>query len=380
MASELVTDTPPAATAECFPEPTTDDRRIRDNEDMKTFLARSTMEHAVELRRFVNANLCLLPSHVAQPICRALHGEYFRPSLFELVVARTLQVLGPRDLSYEIATSSGSRPDLRATFADGHIVVDATVPNFDAEIIQSHEAHKLLIDIIEALIPAGWTFFVERLPSVAPSDSKREFKSMLISVFATLPASSEGFAPLSYEVTAEHPQGEIRLLLGARPSHWQRAYAGGPASAAFGDTDKRVEKVLRRKRFQLRGTDAPALIAIAGGMGESIEDIDIALFGRTWEQQDESRRPVEFGFDPSGIWGKLRGGESVIGGVLMFCHWQWTIGDDPVLYINPRFNGSLPRAFEALQRRELRDGTIAAKTARSTGFFSFLRGAAGLTP
>jgi hypothetical protein len=33
-------------------------------------------------------------------------------------------------------------------------------------------------------------------------------------------------------------------------------------------------------------------------MGESIEDIDIALFGRTFERQDEQRRVIETGFDP----------------------------------------------------------------------------------
>jgi hypothetical protein len=380
MTSELVTESRPATAVECFPEPEIDDLTIRHGEEIKTFLARSTIDRAIELRRFINANLHVLPDDLAQPLCRALHGEHFRPSLFELVVARTLQVLGARALSYEVATATGRRPDLHVTFTDGRIVVDATVPEFDAEIVKAHEANQRLIDIIEALIPTTWTFFVERLPSIGPNDSQREFKSALLSIFATLPASSEGFAPLSYEVAAGHPQGEIRLLLGARPAHWQRAYGGGPASAAWGDTDARVEKALRRKRSQLRGSDVPALIAIAGGMGEAIEDIDIALFGRTWERHGESQKPVEFGFDPSGIWGKLRGGETVLAGVLVFCHWQWTLGDDPVLYVNPRFGGSLPRALKVLHRREFRGGSIAPTAARFSGFFPILRGAAGLKP
>ncbi len=380
MTSELETKPRPAATVECFPEPETDDQTIGSGEDMKTFLARSTMDHAVELRRFINGNLRVLPDHVGHALCAALHGENFRPSLFELVVARMLQVVGTSELNYEAATASGRQPDLRATFDDGRIIIDATVPEFDAEILKAHETNQRLIDIIEALIPAGWTFFVERLPSIGPSDSQREFKNALVAMFAKLPTSSEGYAPLSYESVGEHPQGEIRLLLGERAAHWQRAYGGGPASTAFGDTDARVGKALRRKRSQLRGADMPALIAIAGGMGESLEDIDIALFGRTWERHDETRTPVEFGFDPSGVWGKLRGGESVLAGVLVFCHWQWTIGDDPVLYVNPRFEGSLPRALEVFHRRELRAGAIAATPARSTGFFPILRGAAGLRP
>lgn len=380
MTSELETESRPAAAAGCFfPEPEIDDQSIRRGEDMLAFLGRSTLHHAVELRRFTNANLRLLPPDVSHALCKALHGEYFRPSLFELVVARTLQVVGARELSYEAEAQTGSRPDLRATFEDGTLIVDATVPEFDAEIVKTHEAQQPLIDVIEDLIPAGWTFFVERLPRIGPSDSQREFKTALRAEFAKLPGSSETIAPMSYAIAAEHPQGEIRLLLGARPAEWERAYVGGPASAAWGDTDSRVEKALRRKRSQLRGGDAPALVAIAGGMGESIEDFDIALFGRTVDRLDEHGRHVETRFDPSGIWGKLRGGESVLAGILVFCQWQWTVGDDPVLYVNPRYGGSLPHALEVLQRREFREGSTAWTAARSSGFFSILRGAAGLT-
>lgn len=379
MTSELETEIRAAAAAACFPEPEIDDQRLR-REDEQDFLARSTRDFAIEMRHFLNANLRLLPSGVEQPMCRALHGVNFRPSFFELVVVRTVQVLGARELSYEAEAQTGSHPDLRATFDDGVLVVDATAPEFDAEIVRTHETHQPLIDIIEELIPVGWTFFVERLPRIGPNDSQREFKSALRAAFATLPASSGGIAPLSFPLVAEHPQGEIRLVLGARPADWERAHSGGPASAAWGDTDGRVERALRRKRSQLRGGDAPALIAIAGGMSETVEDFDIALFGRTWERHDESRRVVETGFDPSGIWGRLQGGESVLAGALVFCHWQWTLGDDAVLYVNPRFGGTLPRALDVLQRREFRDGSIASTAARSSGFFPILRGVAGLRP
>jgi hypothetical protein len=298
MTPELETESRPAAATLCFPEPETDDQSVRRGEDMLAFLGRSTLDHAVELRLFANTNLRLLPPDVARALCKALHGEYFRPSLFELVVARTLQVIGARELIYEAEAQTGRHPDLRATFDDGALIVDATVPEFDADIVKANAAHQPLIQIIEDLIPAGWTFFVEHLPRIGPNDPQREFKAALRAEFAKLPASSEGIAPLSYALVAQHPQGEIRLLLGARPADWQHAYAGGPASAAWGDTDARVGKALRRKRSQLRGGDAPAVVAIAGGMGESIEDIDIALFGRTFERQDEQRRVIETGFDP----------------------------------------------------------------------------------
>jgi hypothetical protein len=371
----------------CFPEPTTPDLALgRDGEGMPSFLARSTMPHAIELRRFVNANLRLLPPDVSTSLCKALHGEYFRPSLFELVVARTFQILGTRELTYETEIQTGSQPDLQATFNDAAVIMDATVPEFDAEIIRNWKSQQPLIKVIEDEIPAGWSFFVESLPDLGPDDSRKDFKKAIRAEFAKLanlevpPEALSPLAPDSRAVFVELDRGSISLRLGGRPSSWQRAYAGGPASGAFGDTNSHVERALRRKRHQLRGAGAPALVAIAGGMGERIDDFDIALFGTTFERHDEHRRVVEVGFNPTGIWGRLRDGESVVAGMLVFCRWQWTLGDDPVLYMNPRFSGSLPRALEVLHRRGIRDGTIASTPARSSGFFPLLRGAAGLAP
>jgi hypothetical protein len=315
MTSELEIVSSPTGEAGCFPEPAIADQTIRRDEDMLAFLRRSTLDHAVELRRFTNANLRLLPPDVARAMCATLHGEHFRPSLFELVVARMLQVIGARELVYEAVAQTGSRPDIRATFDDGSLVVDATVPEFDAETIKANAAHQPQIDIIEDLIPAGWSFFVEELPRIEPNDSTREFKKAIEAERARLaqhPPPQETVSALwpdAQAIRVRQAQGEIRLRLGGRPSWWQRAYVGGPASAAFGDTDARVEKALRDKRPQLRRAQAPAVIAIAGGLGETIEDFDIALFGRTFERHDEHRPVVETGFRPSRIWGRLRGGE-----------------------------------------------------------------------
>jgi len=380
------TESRSAAEAGCFPEPTIADESIRRGEDEQAFLARSTGAFAVEMRRFVNGNLRLLPLDVAVPLCKALHGEKFRPSYFELVVARTLQVIGARELAYELEAQTGSHPDLRATYDDGVLVVDATVPDFDAEIVKDQQGYEPLIDVIENLTPAGWTFFVDSLPCIGPNDSRKGFKDAIKAEFAKIAElqppdeTISSLSPLALEIRAEHPQGEIQLRLGGRPADRERAYGGGPTSLTYGDTDARVEKALRRKRAQLRGGDAPAIVAIAGGMGESIEDFDIALFGRTFERLDEHRRVVETGLSPAGIWGKLQGGESVLAGVLVFCRWRWTLGDDTVLYVNPRYRGSLPRALEVVQRRELRRGSIASTTARASGIFPLLRAAAGLAP
>lgn len=78
---------------------------------------------------------------------------------------------------------SGSRPDLRATF-DGDLVVDAIVPEIDAEIVKANTAHQPLIDIIEGRIPAGWSFFVKELQRIGRNDSPRDFKNATAREFA----------------------------------------------------------------------------------------------------------------------------------------------------------------------------------------------------
>jgi hypothetical protein len=335
---------------------------------MTAFLRRSTLPHAVNLRGFVNANLQELPADVARSICVALQGAQFRRPFFELVVARTLQLLGTRSLHYEQESETGRRPDLTAVFDDGAVIVDATVPEFDADIVKDQARYQPLIELIEAAIPAGWSFLVSRLPDIGLSDSRERFKDLIQEEFAKL----GNVGPVSeFYIVADHPQGEVRLTLYPRGDASDRAWIGGPATATFSDAERRIGAALHRKRRQLRGaaSKVPVLVAIAGGMGDSLVDFDINLFGRTFERRDERQQIVELGFMPSGIWGRLRGEGSVLAGVIAYCHWQWTVGDDPVLYVNPRYSGPFPSALQQLRRRTMSASGVTTSPGTFGGLF-----------
>ena len=123
---------------ECFPEPEREDlERGRPGEFFDSWLRRSTMPFALELRAFLNGNLTLLPSEMAIALCKSMSATKFRSTCFELIVARTLSIIGSRELHYERKTTTGRRPDLTASFRDGALAVDATTPEFDREIVEA---------------------------------------------------------------------------------------------------------------------------------------------------------------------------------------------------------------------------------------------------
>lgn len=173
---------------------------------------------------------------------------------------------------------------------------------------------------------------------------------------------------------AEHPQGRIELVL---VGGWDddRAWLMGPTSGGWGEADARVRKALSRKRSQLRGVGLPVLVAMAGGLSENLDDFDIALFGRTVGRVTD-RGEVSAGFDPSGEWGRSDVDTPIVAGVLAFCHLQYTLGDDPVLYLHPRFTGTLPRALDVLERRSLDASGVRVRPARFRRLFEQLRRAA----
>ena len=70
------------------------------------------MPFAPELRAFTNRNLEALPPEVAARLCAAMKGDRFRATVFEVIVARALNIPGAQSLIYEAATTSGRRPDL----------------------------------------------------------------------------------------------------------------------------------------------------------------------------------------------------------------------------------------------------------------------------
>lgn len=93
-----------------FPEPENADNTWAKEGGEGTFswLERSTLPRACAAREFLNSNLTLLPEEFANKLRRDL-AHRWQSAFFELIVARTLQVLGG-SLSIEESTASARLP------------------------------------------------------------------------------------------------------------------------------------------------------------------------------------------------------------------------------------------------------------------------------
>lgn len=180
---------------DCFPEPNitdvTDDTWARPGESMPSWLQRSARSGAVEVRAFVNRNIACLPESVRSRFCHALKVRW-SSALFELVVARALQLLGA-SIEVEPKAASGRHPDFRATFQDRVIIVEAMAPAFDQQIKREEKVHDELKPVIEQCVPDGWSIFLISLPLIGPSESKKALKEGLKQIFpASLTAEDHG--------------------------------------------------------------------------------------------------------------------------------------------------------------------------------------------
>ncbi len=69
-----------------------------------SWLRRSTLPLADDCREFLNRNLSLLPEDCQKGIFDHLqHKQHYKAGFFELIVGRTLQELGARDLHTVLA-------------------------------------------------------------------------------------------------------------------------------------------------------------------------------------------------------------------------------------------------------------------------------------
>ena len=158
-----------------FPEPPrADDSWGRHGEALTSWAERSTLPRARATRRFLNENLLALPKEQQPGLYRALHDRW--PSaFFELIAARTLQVLGA-SIEIEPGGAEDIRIDLVASFPDSTVGVEAVAPAFNVEVGEQVKQRNPLLDIIESLAPPDLWFLVESLPELGPSDSKKPFK------------------------------------------------------------------------------------------------------------------------------------------------------------------------------------------------------------
>ncbi|MCE7961714.1 MAG: hypothetical protein DYH05_04360 [Acidobacteria bacterium ACB1] len=269
----------------------------------------------------------------------------WRSAFFELIVARTLQALGAT-LKTEEPNETGRRPDFTATFADVPIVVEAVSPVFNAEAGEKIKTQKPLLEIIEEHKPDDVRCAVWKLPNIGLADSKKEFKTAIKSIFSTLPDSLDDGR---LDIVKQLSNGDIHITILPGKSKLGRV-AIEPIIAVIGNCVDRIGNAVKEKKNQVRDSEVPVLLAIeAPEIWCDLEDFDMALFGQTFERVDLEGRTVGTGFDASGIFASRRTDDPTYAGVLAFPGVGFKKCSDPVLYLHPRFRGSLPSVLAVLE-------------------------------
>ena len=246
------------------------------------WLARSTVDRAVECRRFLNQNVARLPSEDQSPMVTALRSRW-HSAFFELVVARLLQELGAA-VSIEAANPDGKKPDFRADFADGVVIVEAVTPVFNASLGQEARSRIPLISFIEANVPPGWCVGISELPRIGLSDSRQRFQTAVLEMLNVAPPRSPNE---TLKLTRELSSGTIRLHLLARRPTWTHRLAWEAPMVEIDNSVSRIAYAVKKKRKQVRGSCEPVILAIqASGLGSDTEDFDRALYGRRYVSLD----------------------------------------------------------------------------------------------
>ena len=357
---------------EWFPAPAyTDDTYARRGEPTTLWLQRSTVARAVAYRRFLNENLAVLPRAHQSVLYQALHDRW-HSAFFELIVARTLQVLGA-DIEVEPDSEAGTRIDFLACFPDRTVSVEAVAPVINAAAGEEAKRRNPLLDVIDSLAPPGWTILVVELPNLGPSDSKKRFKEAVKDLLdgQKWPETGSG----SKNLIAELPSGRVHLcLLPQRSSGASARPAVGsePPLTTWNNSEQRIRRAVKQKRRQGRNADAPALLAIhATGISSSFEDFDLALYGREVAIFDvEDARITGTKFETDGEFNKGSGAPTWAA-VLAFVNVDFPGGPEPVLYSHPRFRGDLPESLSSIERRtyDHQTGAVVVQPSQKAGFF-----------
>ncbi len=351
-----------------IPEPSVrDDTWGRRGEQPFEWFARSTLPRAMAGREFLNANLAKLPPPAQASIYQGLRVRW-QSAFFELIVARTLQLLGASVVA-EPEQADGRRPDFAARFSEATILIEAVSPIVDADIGERIKKRNPLLDIIEAAAPPGWRILVNELPDIGPTQSKKVLKRSVQRILDVAPPEhGAGRRKLVHQL----PQGSLELTLlpgdpGDNPI-WME-----PAIATFSDVLERIVHAVDKKRSQVQNAVVPAVLAInAGGFGRAdLDEFDVALLGSFVSVVDRNGAIVEVRFDPSGAFGPPKGQQRhpTFAAALAYPEIGFRPCPDPVLYIHPRFDGQLPAPLLELEQRTYDPGaqSISVTPARRTG-------------
>lgn len=330
-----------------FSEPSTEDGTWANRgEQTVDWLARSTLPRARAIRRFLNENISLLPEESQAKLVVDLRHRY-KSAFFELIVARTLQILGA-SITVEAKQSDNKHPDFIAQFSDGPVVVEAASPNFNSEAGEEAKDRNPLTDIIESLVPEGWSVQVWELPKIGPSGSKKAFRKAVANMLSIPPPSDD---TSELDLTEELPDGTIDLHLVPKRPNWPRIATEAPF-AVFDDSKELIRRVVRRKRRQVRQAGAPVLLAIEGSwLSASLESFDLALYGHCCEVFNIRMEREAPRFIADGLFTTVSDKPPTYAGVLAFPEVGFRSVTGPTLYHHPRFYGHLPDALSMLEQR-----------------------------
>jgi len=355
-----------------FPEPSCADYAAAYRGEPTTdWLKRSTHLRAEAARRFLNENLSALPQEHRATLYRMLH-ERWHSAFFELIVGRTLQVLGAT-IEVEPGGASDTRVDFVARFPDAIVAAEAVSPIFGPEVGETAKRRNALLDIVESESPPDVWVMVSSLPDLGPQDSKKRFRSTV----RRLLAEAEDVTTAPVDVTEELSEGMIHLTLVKKGAGATAGRSVGiePALTTWDDTEQRVRRAIARKRRQGRQADIPALVAVhATGIASSYEEVDMALFGREVATVGPDGHLLGTRFEADGVFAG-GSGEPTWAAALVFLNVGFLGGPDPILYLHPRFEGRLPEALGALERGtyDTELDAIVIEEPSSTGILGALR-------
>jgi hypothetical protein len=306
---------------------------------------------ADDYREFLDKNLSLLPESCREEIGKHLrHEQHFRDRFFEVVVGRTLQVLGA-EFEYEpVNPVDGSKVDFVATFSDGTVFVEAVSPVLDKEFRAILDREAPLTRLIQENVPPGWAAHIRALPNVGPDEPKRQIKAFLQREMKLPPPASDDD---EIEISESFEQGDLRVILFPQSRHGLRSetkIAIGNVMAFWPNDQAALRGAVKRKYRKLRNWDGTSLVALnMTSTTASREDLDQALFG-TWVTQFDQYGNEGGYFDGDGFFAGGEG-EPAISGVLAFPEVGPRRCDDPILCVHPRFGGEFPRALKDLETR-----------------------------
>lgn len=297
----------------------------------------STAPNAQRCRDFLNYNFLKVPDSYRQQFVDSMLVRY-DGAFFEFIIFRLLQELGAV-VEIEKETPEGKKPDFWASFADGPVIVEATVHDQVKSLTEERKRRAPLLDIIASKAPYGWFVIIELLPEIGLNDSKKEFKANVAEMFANINAPAEP----NENIRIISRDGTIRFRL--IPNIGNRGMIGiEPAYAVWGTAVESIQRSIKTKRKQVRGTKHLVLLAICSTKANSeMQDFDTALYyGYSINQAEKRDRGILIAGE----------GEPTIAGVLAFTRVGCTCCSNPVLYRHPRFKRTLPAALLQLKQRK----------------------------